>query len=69
VDDNALRRYARHIVLPQMGETGQQKLLDASVLVIGAGGLGSSALASMAAAGIGRFGIVEPDRVELSNLQ
>lgn len=64
-----LRRYARHIVLPAIGEGGQQRLLRASVLVIGAGGLGSAALAYLAAAGIGRLGIVEPDRVELSNLQ
>ncbi len=52
-----------------MGEAGQQKLLASSALVIGAGGLGSAALAYLAAAGIGRLGIVEPDRVELSNLQ
>ncbi len=64
-----LRRYARHIVLPEIGEEGQKKLLASSVLVIGAGGLGSSALAYLAASGIGRLGIVEPDRVELSNLQ
>lgn len=64
-----LRRYARHIVLPEIGEEGQQKLLASSVLVIGAGGLGSAALAYMAASGIGRLGVVEPDRVELSNLQ
>ncbi len=63
------RRYARHIVLPEIGEIGQEKLLAASVLVIGAGGLGSSAIAYLAAAGIGKIGIVEPDRVELSNLQ
>jgi len=66
---DTLRRYARHLVLPEIGEEGQQKLLASSVLMIGAGGLGSSALGGMAAAGIGRIGIVEPDRVELSNLQ
>lgn len=64
-----LRRYARHIVLPEIGEAGQSCLLAAKVLVIGAGGLGSSAIAYLAAAGIGKIGIVEPDRVELSNLQ
>jgi len=64
-----LRRYTRHIVLPEIGEDGQKKLLASSALVIGAGGLGSSALGYMAAAGVGRIGIVEPDRVELSNLQ
>jgi len=66
---DAKRRYARHLVLPEIGESGQQRLLASSVLVIGAGGLGSHALATLAAAGIGRLGIVEPDRVELSNLQ
>lgn len=64
-----LRRYARHVVLPEIGEAGQDKLLASSVLVIGAGGLGSASLGYLAAAGIGRIGIVEPDRVELSNLQ
>lgn len=67
--DNSLRRYARHVVLSEIGEAGQQKLLSSSALVVGAGGLGSVALAYLAAAGIGRLGIVEPDRVELSNLQ
>ena len=64
-----LRRYARHIVLSEIGAEGQKRLLAASVLVIGAGGLGSSVLGALAASGIGRIGIVEPDRVELSNLQ
>jgi adenylyltransferase/sulfurtransferase len=63
------RRYARHIVLSEIGQAGQAKLLVAKVLVIGAGGLGSAAIAYLAAAGIGKIGIVEPDRVELSNLQ
>jgi adenylyltransferase/sulfurtransferase len=69
VDDSKLRRYARHIVLPEIGEAGQAKLLASSVLVIGAGGLGSSAISYLVAAGIGRIGVVEHDRVELSNLQ
>lgn len=64
-----LRRYARHIVLPEIGEAGQQQLLASKVLIIGTGGLGSAAIAYLAAAGIGKIGIVEPDRVELSNLQ
>ena len=64
-----LRRYARHIVLPEIGEVGQSKLLASSVLLVGVGGLGSAAAGYLAAAGIGRIGIVEPDRVELSNLQ
>ena len=63
------RRYARHIVLPEIGATGQARLADASVLVIGAGGLGSASLSYLAAMGIGRIGIVDDDRVELSNLQ
>ncbi len=64
-----LRRYARHLVLPQVGEAGQEKLLQSSVLVVGAGGLGSVAIAYLATSGVGRIGIVEHDRVELSNLQ
>lgn len=62
-------RYQRHFSLPLVGTQGQQKLKQASVLCIGAGGLGSSALLYLAAAGIGRIGIVDDDRVELSNLQ
>lgn len=69
VPHHSLRRYARQIVLPEIGEAGQAKLLASSVLVVGSGGLGSPALAYLAAAGVGRLGIVEPDRVELSNLQ
>lgn len=69
LNPSQLRRYARHIVLPAIGEAGQARLLASSALVIGAGGLGSAAIAYLAAAGVGRIGIVEPDRVELSNLQ
>jgi sulfur-carrier protein adenylyltransferase/sulfurtransferase len=64
-----LSRHARHISLPQVGITGQQKLSDASVLVVGAGGLGSPALLYLAAAGIGRIGIIDDDKVDISNLQ
>ena len=60
--------YNRHILIPEIGETGQARLLASSVLVIGAGGLGSPALYYLAASGIGRLGIVDSDRVELSNL-
>ncbi len=64
-----LERYARHIVLREIGGPGQQKLLKAKVLVIGAGGLGSPALMYMAAAGVGTLGIIDDDIVSLSNLQ
>lgn len=64
-----VERYARHIVLGEIGGAGQQKLRQARVLVIGAGGLGSPVLAYLAAAGVGTLGIVDDDRVALSNLQ
>lgn len=63
-----LRRYARQIVLPQIGEEGQARLAAASVLVVGAGGLGSSVAGFLAAAGVGRLVLCDHDRVELSNL-
>ncbi|WP_419907514.1 molybdopterin-synthase adenylyltransferase MoeB [Hoeflea sp.] len=64
-----LERYARHIVLPEIGGPGQQRLKKARVLVIGAGGLGSPVLQYLAAAGVGTLGIVDDDVVSLSNLQ
>lgn len=64
-----IERYARHIVLRGIGGPGQQKLREASVLVIGAGGLGAPLLQYLAAAGVGTLGIVDDDRVSLSNLQ
>ena len=64
-----LERYARHIVLPEIGGPGQQKLKRARVLVIGAGGLGAPVLQYLAAAGVGTLGIVDYDTVSLSNLQ
>ncbi len=67
-DDNR-QRYARHLVLPSVGEEGQIKLLKSSVLVVGAGGLGSPAMLYLAAAGVGRIGIIDDDFVEESNLQ
>src|SRR5271154_959789 len=64
-----LERYARHIVLREVGGPGQAALKEASVLVIGAGGLGAPALMDLAAAGIGTLGVVDDDIVSLSNLQ
>ena len=69
LSEEEIRRYARHIVLPEMGGVGQARLKSAAVLVIGAGGLGSPLLLYLAAAGVGRIGIVDDDRVGLSNLQ
>ena len=62
-------RYSRHLLLPEIGAAGQERLKAARVLVIGAGGLGSPASLYLAAAGIGTLGIVDHDRVDLSNLQ
>ncbi len=67
--DDQLERYARHIILKEVGGHGQQKLLNAKVLVIGAGGLGSPLLMYLAAAGVGTLGIIDDDVVALSNLQ
>lgn len=67
--DNQLERYARHIILKEVGGPGQQKLMKAKVLVVGAGGLGSPLLMYLAAAGVGTLGIIDHDIVDLSNLQ
>src|SRR5258708_3713226 len=64
-----LLRYSRHLVLPEVGLEGQRRLKGASVLVVGAGGLGSPSALYLAAAGVGRLGLVEFDLVDASNLQ
>ena len=63
------QRYARHLTLPEFGEAAQEKLLNSSILLIGAGGLGSPLALYLAAAGIGRIGIMDFDVVDMSNLQ
>ena len=69
ITDEQLLRYARHIILDEVGEEGQLKLLNSKVLVVGAGGLGSPVLLYLAAAGVGTLGIVDFDTVDISNLQ
>ena len=68
-NEEQIRRYSRHILLPNVGASGQRKLLGAKVLLLGAGGLGSPAALYLAAAGVGTLGIVDFDTVDLSNLQ
>jgi molybdopterin/thiamine biosynthesis adenylyltransferase len=67
--DNQFERYARHLILDEVGEEGQAKLLQAKVLVVGAGGLGAPMLLYLAAAGVGTIGVIDDDMVDLSNLQ
>lgn len=69
LEADELERYARHIVLPEIGGAGQQKLKAARALVVGAGGLGSPVLQYLAAAGVGTIGVIDDDTVSLSNLQ
>ena len=68
LSDDELERYARHIVLPQVGGVGQRKLKAASIAVVGAGGIGSAVIPALAGAGVGRLTIIDSDVVELSNL-
>ncbi|MCC7017566.1 MAG: molybdopterin-synthase adenylyltransferase MoeB [Rhodospirillales bacterium] len=67
--ETQVRRYARHILLKEVGGEGQARLMRAKVLVVGAGGLGSPLLLYLAAAGVGTLGVIDPDTVDLSNLQ
>jgi adenylyltransferase/sulfurtransferase len=69
ISNGEFKRYARHLILPEVGEAGQMKLKSASVLIIGAGGLGSPVALYLAAAGVGRLGLVDFDVVDESNLQ
>ena len=69
LSDTQIERYARHILLREVGGIGQERLLDSKVLIVGAGGLGSPVLMYLAAAGVGKIGIVDDDAVDLSNLQ
>jgi molybdopterin/thiamine biosynthesis adenylyltransferase len=68
-DDLSLARYGRNIILEEVGVEGQKKLMKSKVLVIGAGGLGSPVILYLAAAGVGKIGIVDFDKVDISNLQ
>lgn len=69
LSDDQLERYARHIVLKEIGGAGQARLLNAHVAVVGAGGIGCPAIAYLAAAGVGTIRVIDPDSVALSNLQ
>ena len=67
--EDQIYRYSRHILLPEVGGKGQQKLLDAKVFCVGVGGLGSPIALYLAAAGVGTLGIADSDQVDISNLQ
>jgi len=67
--EEQIERYSRHIILEQVGGVGQEKLLSSKVLIVGAGGLGSPAALYLAAAGVGTIGIIDADKVDLTNLQ
>ena len=67
--DDELERYARHIVLPQVGGVGQRRLKAASIAIVGAGGIGSAAIPALAGAGVGTLTIIDDDVVDRTNLQ
>src|SRR6266516_4351354 len=69
LNNDEIRRYSRHLILPEVGLSGQKKICSASVLCIGAGGLGSPIAMYLAAAGVGKLGILDFDSVDFSNLQ
>ena len=69
ISDDYRERYKRHLMLPELGEEGQQRLQRGSVLIVGAGGLGCPVAIYLAAAGVGRIGIIDFDKVDTSNLQ
>ncbi|MDP9423250.1 MAG: HesA/MoeB/ThiF family protein [Pseudomonadota bacterium] len=69
LSDEELDRYARHIVLPQIGGAGQLRLKEARIAIVGAGGIGAGAIPALTGAGVGQLTIIDDDRVELSNLQ
>ena len=67
--EQEFHRYARHLIMNEIGEEGQEKLLKSKILVVGAGGLGAPALMYLAAAGIGVLGVIDDDEVDITNLQ
>src|SRR5215475_7060242 len=69
LSNEEIRRYSRHLIMPEFGMEGQRRLKESSVLLVGAGGLGSPLGLYLAAAGVGRIGLVDFDRVDASNLQ
>ena len=69
LSEEQIERYSRHIILPEVGGKGQEKLLDGKVLIVGAGGLGSPAALYLAAAGVGTIGLIDGDVVDMTNLQ
>ncbi len=69
LNEQQIKRYSRHIILEEVGGTGQEKLLASKVLIVGAGGLGSPAALYLAAAGVGTIGVIDGDKVDMTNLQ